>query len=1031
MAIAYPFELDDFQKRAVVHLENRRHVFVAAHTSAGKTVVAEYAMALALSRGQRAIYTSPVKALSNQKFRDFQKIFPSLGIVTGDVSVNPDARCLIVTTEILRSLLYRNDSVLDDLGVVIFDEVHYIADLDRGVVWEEVIIMLASSVTLVMLSATIPNYLDFADWIGRTKGREVFAMFTKQRPTPLHHYLYIHQKKFLLMDAKSNFNGQAYNDMYKFIREKLAANSSSKTPNAKAGRGRGTDAAAGARGRGAAGGRGAARGRGAPASSAAKFVNADAKAKTETHRLQALLREMEKESGLPAVVFCFSRRKVEQLPRGMPKLDLVTSGSSRSKIHLFVKQALGSLSEVDRQLPQVQQVVEFVLRGLGIHHGGLLPILKEMVEILFQRGLLRVLFATETFAMGVNMPAKSVVFTQIEKHDGQKVRSLLASEYTQMAGRAGRRGIDKFGEVFIFCPEDEPPGQRALTNMMIDKATAVTSQFRVTYLMLLQLCARDGKMHVEDMMAKSFREANRAIGRPSNKKKRNCAIKALEALPPIECVLGVPSIEEYVAKEVKARGLALGLHKRLWQISGASLFSSSSSIIASGRACILYNLPFSFSPCPAVLVAVDFSPLNQQDEVTFCCLVLLPLGASDCDDKQKKEDKDRLSAGNARALSRPSAAASSSSFSSSFSSSSASSASSSAASCRVDYTGRVATDARGFAAASGGIATRTFKLCRDVPLSCISMICNLALQPQAAALANDLKDKEAASNLALQFDGFLATAADGLSPFALTKPLKCLQVEFYESLLKQSDLFKSLQANKCHSCWMLETHFETVIKKKKCEGDIEDLNHSLRPESMDLYQDMKKKMEVLKVLKFIDHNEVPTVKGRVARHILTCNELTLVELLFQNILKGLKPEEAAAILSAFVFPDKCDDEVPDPTCGIKEARTKVEEMHYNLYQVQKAMGVRSHAQEFWRMCNFKLSLVAFEWARGTSLADIMRLTSVQEGSIVRAILRLDDLLRKVKQVAVMIGDASLTDQMTAASLMIRRDIIFLLSLYIQ
>ncbi|KAG5184772.1 P-loop containing nucleoside triphosphate hydrolase protein [Tribonema minus] len=190
-AIEYPFELDAFQKQAVARLERRECVFVAAHTSAGKTVVAEYAIALAAAHMTRAIYTSPIKALSNQKYRDFKKRFgDDVGLITGDVSINPEASCLIMTTEILRSMLYRGADIVRDIEWVIFDEVHYINDTERGVVWEEVIIMLPEHAGMIFLSATTPNTIEFSDWIGRTKKKPVHVITTDYRPVPLQHFIY-------------------------------------------------------------------------------------------------------------------------------------------------------------------------------------------------------------------------------------------------------------------------------------------------------------------------------------------------------------------------------------------------------------------------------------------------------------------------------------------------------------------------------------------------------------------------------------------------------------------------------------------------------------------------------------------------------------------------------------------------------------------------------------------------------------------------------------------------------------------------
>ena len=190
MAFQWPFELDTFQKQAVLKLEQAESVFVAAHTSAGKTVVAEYAIALSQKHMTRTIYTSPIKALSNQKFRDFKDTFNDVGLVTGDIQINPAATCLIMTTEILRSMLYNGSDIIRDLEWVVFDEVHYINDPERGVVWEEVLILLPEHVGIIMLSATVPNTLEFADWVGRTKKKKIWVISTPKRPVPLEHYLY-------------------------------------------------------------------------------------------------------------------------------------------------------------------------------------------------------------------------------------------------------------------------------------------------------------------------------------------------------------------------------------------------------------------------------------------------------------------------------------------------------------------------------------------------------------------------------------------------------------------------------------------------------------------------------------------------------------------------------------------------------------------------------------------------------------------------------------------------------------------------
>eukprot|EP00170_Pyropia_yezoensis_P008117 contig_33747_g8144 len=399
-AIAYDFELDTFQKRAVLHLEAGDSVFIAAHTSAGKTVVAEYAIALATRHHTKAIYSSPIKTLSNQKFRDFSARFPDVGIVTGDVSINAEAACVIMTTEILRSMLYRGADLIRDVEWVIFDEVHYANDAERGVVWEEAIIMLPPHVGLVMLSATVPNAVEFAAWVGRIKRRVVHVVGTDRRPVPLRHQVYVRGARespfFLSSSTTGGFDSRSYRSAVAADKEAM-----SKREAARGGRGSGGNA---------------------------------------PHNWPPVVTHLVKENLVPAVVFSFSKRKCEDAIDSLRAVDLTSGNAEKHQIHGIFEAAVSRLSVEDREVPQIGRIRDTLKRGIGVHHAGLLPLVKEITEILFARNFLRVLFATETFAMGVNMPARSVVFASLSKHDGRGFRALEPGEYTQMAGRAGRRG---------------------------------------------------------------------------------------------------------------------------------------------------------------------------------------------------------------------------------------------------------------------------------------------------------------------------------------------------------------------------------------------------------------------------------------------------------------------------------------------------------------------------------------------------------------------------------------------------------------
>ena len=512
MARTWPFELDTFQKEAVYHLENGDSVFVAAHTSAGKTVVAEYAIALAARHMTKAVYTSPIKALSNQKFRDFRLQFHDVGILTGDVQINAEASCLIMTTEILRSMLYRGADLLRDVEFVIFDEVHYVNDLERGVVWEEVIIMLPEHVTLILLSATVPNTYEFASWVGRSKKKKIYVISTPKRPVPLEHYLWAENVMHKIVDADKKFLDKGWKEA------NIAMSGRDKSQSVVEGTGsanrRGASIARGGRGQAQRGGptRGSTqqRGRGQTARGSGNIARTGrgggrTSAAQDRNVWVHLVQHLRKHDLLPACVFVFSKKRCEQNADALSNLDFCTA-SEKSAIHMIMERSIARLKPEDRMLPQIRRLRELLGRGIAVHHGGLLPIVKEVVEILFAKTLVKVLFATETFAMGLNLPTRTVVFSGFRKHDGRAFRDLLPGEYTQMAGRAGRRGIDPVGSVIIVNSNaDEAPPAATLKQMILGDPTKLRSQFRLTYNMILNLL-RVEALKIEEMIKRSFSE---------------------------------------------------------------------------------------------------------------------------------------------------------------------------------------------------------------------------------------------------------------------------------------------------------------------------------------------------------------------------------------------------------------------------------------------------------------------------------------------------------------------------------------------
>jgi ATP-dependent RNA helicase DOB1 len=457
-AKVYPFTLDPFQQVSIASIQRNESVLVSAHTSAGKTVVAEYAIAQCLKNNQRVIYTSPIKALSNQKYREFMAEFGDVGLMTGDVTINPTATCLVMTTEILRSMLYRGSEIMREVAWVVFDEVHYLRDKARGVVWEETIILLPDKVRYVFLSATIPNAMQFAEWIVKTHSQPCHVVYTDFRPTPLQHYFFpagadgIH----LVVDEKGVFREENFQKAMTSISDKAGSDPADHLAKRK---GKGKD----------------------------KRTNTGGN--KDGSDIYKIVKMIMMKSYNPVIVFSFSKRECENYALAMSQL-VFNDESEKAMVSKVFSSAIEMLSEEDQELPQIKHILPLLRRGIGVHHSGLLPILKETIEILFQEGLIKVLFATETFSIGLNMPAKTVVFTSVRKFDGVSQRWVTPSEFIQMSGRAGRRGLDERGIVIMMIDQQmEPAIAKEIVRGQQDN---LNSAFHLGYNMVLNLMRVEG-----------------------------------------------------------------------------------------------------------------------------------------------------------------------------------------------------------------------------------------------------------------------------------------------------------------------------------------------------------------------------------------------------------------------------------------------------------------------------------------------------------------------------------------------------------
>jgi len=468
LATTFPFPLDPFQKHAIKAIHNGHNVLVTAKTGSGKTMVGEYLIHHCLKKGQRVFYTTPIKSLSNQKFHDLKQIFPSVGIMTGDIKYRPDADVLIMTTEILRNLLYKDGTAtqqlgltgqitLENLGGVVFDEVHYINDRERGKVWEETMILLKPTIQQVLLSATIDHPELFASWLADLKQKEVYLLSTSYRIVPLVHQVLIGKQPQTIMDNKEVF----YEDAYKRWTDwrKSKAKEADTKKQLVDGRRSGGYQDPVVKGHG-----------GLP---------------SFNHQLNECVQMLSEKDLMPALFFVFSRAGCERFAK-LVEGSVITSSDAATIQHIWDFH-LHKYKDVLEHLPQAHQLLALCKRGIAFHHSGLLPILREIVEILFGKGLIKCLFATETFAVGINMPTKTVVFLDLEKYSDecQGLRPLRTDEYIQMAGRAGRRGKDTIGHVF-YLPQRDPITLGQAKQMLTGKKSSIVSQMDFGYDFLLK-----------------------------------------------------------------------------------------------------------------------------------------------------------------------------------------------------------------------------------------------------------------------------------------------------------------------------------------------------------------------------------------------------------------------------------------------------------------------------------------------------------------------------------------------------------------
>ena len=435
--------LDKFQEDAINAIEQNKSVVVSAPTGSGKTLIADYIIDRDFKKGIRVIYTAPIKALSNQKYKDFVRTYgeKNVGILTGDVQKNTDALILIMTTEIYRNMVLSSDPFLANISYVIFDEIHYINDIERGYVWEESIIFSKPNTRILCLSATIPNADEFANWIEAIKEHEVVVIRHDERPVPLHVNFY---------DAELGIT------TFKNLKDH------SEIPDYN------------------------------------KFMGKRVREKRKIPSHVDLIKEIR--NNLPCLFFSFSRQGCERNAMQLAKANMFEPNHD---ISAFIRGKLANSNPDINRLESTKALRQTLPYGIGFHHAGILPILKEIVEELFEKGLIKVLYTTETFAVGINMPAKSVCFESLRKFDGVSFRLMNSKEYFQIAGRAGRRGIDTEGFVYIMIERRFFEYDKIKRTIHSDTAP-IKSQFRLSVNTVLNLVKQHSEKEIDEILSKSF-----------------------------------------------------------------------------------------------------------------------------------------------------------------------------------------------------------------------------------------------------------------------------------------------------------------------------------------------------------------------------------------------------------------------------------------------------------------------------------------------------------------------------------------------
>ncbi|MBB6625831.1 DEAD/DEAH box helicase [Nocardioides sp. KIGAM211] len=887
----YSFPLDDFQARACKEIEDGRGVLVAAPTGSGKTIVGEFAVHLAVETGRKCFYTTPIKALSNQKYNDLVARYgvDQVGLLTGDNSVNGEAPIVVMTTEVLRNMLYAGSRTLLGLGFVVMDEVHYLADRARGAVWEEVIIHLPESVSLVSLSATVSNAEEFGEWLATVRG-DTTTIVEERRPVPLYQHVMV-GKRLLDLFASSDVDAAAgfvkegapvNNELQKIARDDWASSHMKDRRAPKKGRGKTPQQRAGSAG--------------------AKQVGNGRRVWIPS-RFDVIER-LDREGLLPAIVFIFSRvgcdAAVTQCLNAGTRL---TSPEERDTIHQFVEDSCRHLPEEDLHVLGYHDFLDGLTRGVAAHHAGMLPAFKQIVEELYIRGLCKVVFATETLALGINMPARTVVIEKLSKWNGETHADITPGEYTQLTGRAGRRGLDTEGHgVVLWQPGMNP---REVAGLASTRTYPLRSSFRPSYNMAVNLVHQFGRERSRELLEQSFAQfqADKAVvGLARQLSKSQTALDGYAEAA--TCHLG--DFMEYAA-----------LRRRVGEAEKGAARERRSDRREEALASLALLKPGDVIEVPtgkfagyAVVIDPGFTPEGPRPYVVTA-------------DRQARRLAMMDFPVPVAALTR--------------------------LKIPRNFSGRNPQMRRDLASA---LRSRTHDLAPPPP--------GKVAAPRSAAPARSAGTEEEITRLR-----------------------------------------NEMKAHPCHGCPEREDHARWAERWFKLDRDAATLKRRVEQRTNTVARQFDRVCDVLTALDYLDGDTV-TPRGRHLQRLYSDMDLVAAESLRHGLWDHLDASELAAALSVLVFEARRADDSSSPrlpTGAVKEAVREMTRLWGELDALE-----RSHKLDFLRQPDLGFAWLAYRWAEGDELDDLLGASELAAGDFVRWMKQLLDVAGQVADAA---GDVPL------------------------